>query len=728
MHEKRTDVTTMIAHPLRGMDQRWRASAQAAARARDLRWDHRDGWRDAGGYRQLTDDYVDEKQQTVNSMDSEDRITSTHWFSQQAGAIQWLVYTTAAGRWAYLNGSLFPEAHSTTIYSTDGKAYNGTDRSVASVDGPSWGPQYQVWGHNLYMVDGEQALVFDGRKADRAGFDRAPRAPDFYISTKDPSVYGISTWAKYQTEVNDVGLGFLDKKCSYRIKVTFVNDREQESPLSDASSTVTWRNGTDSRGMPTAVVPRGGAHVVARRIYRTQNLLDDNGDAVTVSGAENYFFDTEIPDNRVETILLTKPDAMLGNAITDTDFGAFPSVPSLIAAFKGTMFVATANDGSVYFSSPGAPEVYPPGNRFPLADGGGGPPTCLYATKNALVVFKARGIYLIKGDPVSGFYSQTLTLDDGAACPGPVRELPGLGAVFLNSAGRIKLLAGALENTGTVTRTVDLSEQLPDDVDDFNLAAIASARGATYHRDDEYWLAVPRIGEVYPTRVLVYHWPIGAWTYRENFPIGGIAETGDHRGYVIFGSHDTVNVPGLHVYSTGAVDKGGVWEIGPMYETAHFTPGPAWRAVVAHRIGAFCVGYGENDLRVSYTVNRQMERSYNDDTSDDGAEYLTQDQVYPLDLEAMAADNSGIALVPRYGAVVWSDGMPANPVTWRWAQHRPVTLTYDFSAVHEGPLLELQLVFTPEGRRMQLLGWEVEVTGTQRRILPLSNTQSGGLL
>lgn len=689
-----------------------------------MRWDQRDGWKDAGGYRTLTRDYLNEAQPPVlvNSYDSEARITSLHWWAQHNGNVQWLLYTTATGRWSYYNGSLAPSGNHRDVYYVDGTIFDGSSRAVNSVNGVWWGPQFQAWGNWIYMVDGAGgAYVFNGRYADRAGFTSAPRAPDVFAANKD-TVTAPDSW---QTGDTEKGLGTAGKKCGYRYRVSYLNERGQESPLSEASEMVTWTNAGGKHAFITTVLPIGDDSVVARRLYRTQNILDDLGEPLVRGGAENFFYHSTISDNATTIYMDVKPDAMLGDAVDELDFGPFPSGATLVAEFKNTLFVANGNDAGLWWSAPGMPEVFPPGNYHPLTGGTSGPPTALRATKNALVVYKERGIWLIKGDPDSGFYAQPLTADDGASSPNAVRELPGLGLVSVGVTG-IKLLQGALENTGTPTTPVNIGTQILDEIERFNGSALANSHAAVYHRDQELWIAVPTLDEVYPTRVLVYSWLIGAWSYRENYPIGGIVETGDHRGYLIFGSWDVVNAPGLHVYSPGWEDKGGVWEVEPAFVTTHVDFGSVWRAAQLHRLGVYLVGYGENDVQCRFTVNRQMQPAFDANTSASGNAWLQHDQLYPADDEAKDSGNSAIYLLPRYGTAVWGDSGATVADTWKWGEHRPVSLWWSVSGIHKDPLIEVQAEFQPATRRIQIIGWEVEFSGQQRRILPLTDNYGGG--
>jgi len=382
------------------------------------------------------------------------------------------------------------------------------------------------------------------------------------------------------------------------------------------------------------------------------------------------------------------------------DFGYWPSGAKYLAAFKNSMFVAGMANNEVRFSAPNQPEVFPIDNVFQIGDSDMGAVTGIYPTKNALVVFKARGIYLIKGDPRSGFFAQTLTRDVGCSAPNTIKEVPGVGLVFLSDAG-VYALAGALENTGTATKVVHLSTPIPDQIKRINRSAIINACAVVYHADKEYWLAVPTIGNIRNTQVLVYHYEIGAWSIRNNFPINCMVETKDHRGYLIFGSYDTNNNPGLHVYSRGHTRKGrdpqGAFYSDPiqsLYQTSHFDFGAVYRAVQPAYVMIYAVGYGTNDINLNFTVNRQESTAL--------ASAVGRDQIYPLDS------------LSYYDTATW-DG------AYTWHTHRPVVVRFDISAMHEQPVHELQLAISSEFQRIQIIGIDLEIkVGEQRNMLPMT--------
>ena len=709
---------TFQVSQLRGMDQRWKTKPSSASKIEDMTWDLRDGWKDAGGFRSIVQNMPPSANNPTggNAFDGLSMVTSLHWFAQHNGARQWTVWETSDGELSAMNGSLAPSGIKDDLRDVSGNVWDGNTLKRRDISSPWQRTQSATWGDRLYLVNGyDEPIVFDGYKTERAGFSGPPNPPSATVTSNYNGAVSASdeaagsstsfTWAQA-----GMGLGSADKQCGYRYKVSFVNERGQESPLSGTSNAVVFKPfGKDdykARGNVHVDLPTGGSEVVARRIYRTLDYLDDNGEGTDSAYAQDFYFLREIQDNTSLTFEDYLPDAVLGSLVDADDFGPWPTGAKYIAAFKNTMFVAGSKASEVLFSAPGQPEVFPVNNIFNVGAQDAGPITGLWATKNALVVFKSRGIYLIRGNPVSGFTADTLTRDVGCIAPNTLAELPGVGLAFVSHSG-VYILVGALQNEGTPTKVVHLSQGIPDVIERFNRSALIGAFGCIYHRDKEYWIAVPTLGSHKNNLVLVYHYDLGEWSTREGYPINCMIETGDHRGYLMFGSHDTsstdltdpTNVSsGIHVYSRGWPDKNGT-AISPLYETAHLDFGSVYNAVQPARIMAYAVGYGANDLKVNFTVNREDTKALVSDAQ--------TNQLYPSDA------------LPLYGTVTWGGG-PGSAVD-QWSEHRPVVLRYDISAVHKSVVSEMQVSFSPEGKRIQIVGYDLEVkTGEQRNIRPLS--------
>lgn len=669
----------LVVQPLRGIDQRWRPAPNAAAVVRDMRWNQKDGWEDSGGYREATNP----DPETGNSpFVGQGTIESLHWFAQHNGARQWLVWEDSAGRLRAFNGSTAPAVPWTHLEDVRGNLFDAAGRTRTIIATPWQGTQAQAWGGRLYLVNGyDEPLVFDGVKCDRAGWSERPSQP--YAT----AVSGVST------TLNNFGFGTGQKLCARKYRVSFLNERGQESELSPPSNPMvvdTAAAPAGARRFGLVSIPLGPSECVARRVYATQDYLDGDGDYTDTGLGEIYFFHSEVQDNETEQFEDHVPDPLLGSAVDDLDFGPWPTGGKYLAVFKNTLFIAT--DDGLFFSAPGQPEVIPSDNFIPMGDDDMGPPTGMRPTKNALLLFKRKGVYLVKGEPLTGFSAHTLTRDQGNDAPNALAELPGLGMVMVNGNG-VHLIEGALENTGTVTAIRRLSTTVPDEVADFASAALIAAHGAVYHRDKEYWLSVPRLGSNVNNRVLVFHYEIGEWSWRPDFPINCMLETRDHRGLLYFGSGSTTTLKrGLLVYSPGFPDKGGT-AIQPLYETGDIDWGNGFTAAVPVHLAVRCIGHGNNDLNLNYRINRQVVA------------------VRPAVMGTDQQDHTG--RFPVFGTAVWG--------TDRWHRMRPVEVVFDLTGVTEGPARAISFSLSPALRHLQLLGIDVAVTpGAERDILPYS--------
>ena len=696
--------------PLRGMDQRWKPSPDTGRRVRDLTWDGRDGWKTAGGFRRIVLGPESTPGNYTNPYTGRGSVIALNFFSQHNGGRAFLVYETDLGELWYFNGSNRATNYRSSLSFIDGTSVTG--RAVLAT--PWQRTQGCTWAGRLYLVNGyDTPLVFDGDKVERAGFDIPPPAPQvfalgnrqpqsgFHMTPQRAVVYSTSTTPQYYYKL-DIGLGpVLDtssdkQKCGYRYKVSFVNERGQESPASAVSGLAQFLNegGDDAGSGATPVgitLPLGGSHVVARRIYRTQNVYDAAGNLLTLGYGDTFYFHSEIQDNVTTLFQDVLPDSFLGGALDESAFGLWPDGTKYLASFKDTLFVAGGTANEVRFSAPRFPEIFPPDNVIDVGDSDLGPVTGLYAARNAVVVFKQRGVYLIKGDPVNGFFAITLTKDVGCQSPNSIIELPNVGLCFLGDDG-VYALRGSLENEGVATQVIPLGTPIPDLFARINRSALPNVCAATYHRDKEAWWVVPTLGYEYPNLVLVYHYEIGAWSFREDFPALCLLETSDKRGYLVFGSYDTKDHAGIHVYSRGWEDKDGT-AIQPLFESNPLDMGLLYRSFQPRHAMVYAVGYGDNNLTLNYTVNRSI-----DDVRTAAQEL---EQQYPHDL------------FPVYNDSTWG--------TSRWARQRQVIVRFDLNTQQQGPVHELSLTVAPASRNVHIFGYDLEAAvGEQRNIKPLS--------
>jgi hypothetical protein len=689
--------------PLRGMDQRHHPGASSARILRDLVWDERDAWRVGGGYRAIIRIPGNVPNTWTDPYAGQGAVSSIAWFAKSNGARQFLIYETADGEVRIFNGS----KNTPWDVMEDAEGNQITGRQV--VDGPWQGTTSQTFGGRIYLFNGyDTPIVYDGVKAERAGFDALPAPPSAQpIGDQNYSrAYRIDTSALGDQSLDGMGMGILTESGSsltldvaVQYVMTFVNERGQESPPSAFSNTVYVTNNEFGRSGVHVGVPTGPKNTVARRIYRTENLLDTTGEMIQLGVGSKFLRLLEIQDNVTDSFEDYYPEALLSDEVPSA-LGLFPTGVKFAAVFQNTLFVAGMVENEVRYSRPLYPEVFPPDNLFEIGEADNGPITGMYPTKGALIVFKQQGIFVIRGNPSEGFYQTTLTRDVGCASLRTVKELPGLGLAFLSGDG-VYLLEGALENSGNPTKPVPLSRPIPDLIARINRNAMIVACAEVNHRTKELWLAVPTIGSSKNDMLLRYSWEVNSWGYSTGFPIACMVETHDSRGYLIFGSNDTDH-PGLHVYSEGWPDKDGV-EISALYESAHLDIASIYKSVIPKHVMLNIVGYGDNNVMLDYTANRNIDsvRGLEDRDPDEALQQYEN------------------ASFPVYGEAVWGED--------RWSQHRPITVRFDVGTQSVGSVREFQVSVTWAGRSGQLIGFDVEAeAGEKRSALPIGTSTARG--
>ena len=500
------------------------------------------------------------------------------------------------------------------------------------------------------------------------------------------------------------------RKAGYQYKVTYVNERGQESEASEASNLGVVDNGTGGeknamhgKGVIGLQLPLGPKECVARRIYRTKNCYSSANNLFSTGVNRTFYFLAEIPDNMSTSYLDGHPDSALGEILELRSLGNFPLGTKFLANFKNTMFAAGQENNEIRFSAPLFPESFPDENRLSIGDDDGGPIMGIKATKNALVVFKNKGIYLVKSAG-STFVAETLNKDVGCIAPDSIAEVPGLGLVFLSEKS-VYLLEGALENTGTITGIVNIGTEIPDLLERLNGASAMRSASAVYHDDNEYWLSIPVDGSKKNNLCLIYHYLVGSWSIRKNFPVGCMTTTKDHRNYLIIGSNDTTSDTraGLLIYSRGAKDKGftGISDtsdsekikIDSKYETVSNDYQSVFTNFRPAHVMVYGVQQGDNSLFVNTRINRSIDQLRLIPQSNDQQD---PNETYPV-----------------YGEAQW-DGN-------RWISYRPTVMRFDIDTASKGPVRELSIEFSSGENKFELIGYDLEAkVGGQNNIKPLT--------
>jgi len=661
------------------MDQRWNAPPDSARRIENMGWDGHDGWHDIGAFRQIVHD-TDQG----GTPYSAEQVYSLMWFAQHNGAKQWLLYE-AGGELRYFKGNT-PAAPWTAIADFEGRTLSRTE-----YDGPHSGASLATWGGRAYIVNGEdEPISFNGDWASPVGF-RVPAGTIFGMSISQNTSYG--------TSLRDLGLGVRgtsgDRPCAYTYRCSFVNEYGQESPLSEVGPSILITNSTTGKIGIWLEVPVGPPGTVARRIYRSENSLNSDGEPFSLGESEIHYFREEILDNCTDFFEDWLPDTGLGAQVDPLQLGPFPSNVKFIAEFKGSMFTASSSENGIRYSRAGFPEVFPPLNFIPVGSAAHGPFMGMRATKNALVVFRQRAIFLIRGDDSVGFYADPLATNVGCAAPNTIEEVPGLGLAFLSENG-LWLLEGALENTGTPTKVVRLSTPLPDEMERLNTSALALASAAVTRRRHELWVSVPSLSQYRPDMALVWNYEVNAWSVVTDLPSNRLVETGDHRQYLMFASNDT-NRPGVMVLTRGWQDADGT-TVSPSYESAVFDAGSFAFNFHPRYLNVQAVTMGNNNLNVDYRVNRKVRYM----RAEEGEDTFGLDQQNPDDA------------LQVYDTAEFGTGY--------WGGERPGVFRYDLSAGGQPQCRDFQFKLWPASKRVHLIGYELLIDADQPKAKPLNIT------
>ena len=730
---------------LRGMDNRWRVSADSAAVIKEMSWDNYDGWKTAGAYDCITYDGYD--------WFGSGTIHSIHYFSRHNGKTRDVIFEDSEGRLATLKINNLRSAGETDPFIVL--------KDINNVEiGPEGNPRYVpktsevssqsiTFGGRLYLVNGiDSPIVYDGRVVTRAGFFEKPAKPDASVVYReyhnqyvdnggdfgDDTDYFLGTREKGQglgslrptgmkvkkkmkktdKEASD-GSKYVDGKlCGYQYRVTFVNSRGQESPMSDPSDICSFECANGKRRFTQINIPIGNENVVARRLYRTRDIFDDDGNPITPESGRNFHFLKEVQDNDSTAIEDGISDSNLGVLTDPEDFGFFPTQAKFITSFKNTVFVSGMPNNLIKYSAEGMPEVFPRDNLFDIGDADSGEITGMYASTNALVVFKTRGVYLIKGDSRNGFYAQTLNRDIGCVAPRSIQDVPGTGLVFLSQDG-VYVLKGALENTGSATSIVELSTPIQTLTKQIDYVGARAAVGVINRANKEYFLCVPTHGEQ-NNLLLVWHYEVGAWSFRENYPIQCAVETTDARSYLYFGSNDPEK-PGINVFSNFFREKYAFGSLSPasaarkdfqltstvdppLYETSPLSFGSLYSGIQVAYINLYAVAYGNNETDVNFKINRS--------------------ETVSLEKNKGRKQQQLNELLPVYGEARFDQDS--------WGFHRPIVIRYDVSHMHESVTTEFAIQFTQDlnvsnlTNRMMVVGYSVDAkVGDQRNIRPLTD-------
>ena len=650
----------LVVDRLRGIDQRYYTKPEAAAIIEEMTWDSYDGWKAAGGFDLVTQDLYDWLSDIPAIKHKNYRITSIHAFSKRSkfneiifetsegqlcrlkiGNIKGLPLPASADPFEFLKDEqgLEYNGKSFTTDPTTGAITNGRKRYVPKIN--SIGSQSCSFGGRLFMVNGvDEPIVYDGYKVSRAGFSERPAQPkgnvvvrayhneyiadggedtDYFLGTRIRT-HGLGSLKP--KGARNINRSFIDGKlCSYQYKVSFVNERGQESELSEASEMITFECADGKRRFVVLNLPIGDPTVVARRLYRTRDLFDDFGNPLGPETGRNFYFLREIQDNETTIFEDGIPDSNVGALTDDLDFGPMPVQSKFIASFKNRIFLAGSPDNVVRYSASGMPEVFPKLNILDVGDKDSGEITGMYASTNNLVIFKEFGIFLVNQKSDGSFEYRTITKDVGCIAPNSIRDVPFTGLVFLSHKG-VFVMKGFLEDSNEATQIVNLSTPIKEHIERICSSLAYGSVGCIDRNNKEYLICVPTIGEK-NNLLLVWHYEVGAWSIRKNYPMSCAVELRTANSEILFGSNDA-SQPGIFVINNFYRYKN---ELGadveldeqtrknrkqlpestkdyPVYEIAPLKLNGAYSGVYVAYVNLYCVAFGDEPIKMNIKINR----------------------------------------------------------------------------------------------------------------------------
>lgn len=685
--------------PITGLDERHFPTPGSLSIATNLRTDNQGAWSNSSGLAVLFQD----GQSPLAGLGEIETMT---WFSQHQGGRQWL---------------LWEQRTSTSSTLVDLVAFSGSQRSTNIVSGarrfhagPWLKTQYMAHNDWLYYVNGYNAPErWNGRWKTRIGFDRAAGAPvpisnesvmvqdwlyPWWTQVSAGYVPGLVTSAFGMNVENRKGLGpratngdtadapLIPVYYTYGYALTYLNDLNQESPPSPTRLMTGTTQGVDDAALSDYVGrgPRGflvqlpdpPPHVKGMRLWRTQNI---NGLDPSSQVQANLYLHTELAAGIAGTITDLKSDAELGRILDRSQLGPFPNSARLLAMFRGRMFVAAAvgNTSTLVYSANGFIEQFPVDNVLPIGDADSGHITAMYPTKDALVVFKVRGIYLVRQQIDGYFRAETLTEDDGCSAAKTLVEVPGRGLLFVSTGG-IRLLSGALANEGVPTRVeADFDQRVRETFQRrVSIGQLVTAFAVVNHDDREVWIQLPEDGKSRPSFGIVYHYGEDAWSVREGWNVSCGVETRDHRDVIYFGSN--------------TADGGGVYQVYQYSNSVAADTQPFMKGAPMTKRGAQLTWTGASVYAVTHGSGRSLTMGV----------YINR-QVRPLAdyQEARGSiDTESRGVYEQWGTAVWDAGY--------WADLTVQPIRY--SILPPGSPTDVQWSLT--GTRFAVFGLDLEIT------------------
>lgn len=573
-----------------GMDDRVLPAVDTAGLLQNMEWDNTGAWQTVGGTQDIT-------------TFSAGAITQLCWFNPRGGQ-RWLVAERRV------------DAQTSEIVYADWQSTGGNRGRAVRIltrrrlDSVQLGTQFREYNGWLYMLSPLDGLVrWNGFRTAQVGFVRqasAPRVagPDqgFDKRDKSGSVWVLGT-ASVPTSERGVGPkpSGSDVRWLYGYAITTINDLGQESP----PSTVVYASGTNptadgSKRLVRVLLPRQKRGIRGVRLWRTRNVagLSTPGSAVEMTLLEE--FGSSAPCEYIDST----PDQELGVRMLNRDAtGTTPFGARAMAFWASICWLGGMPDDTctLAYSTPLLVEQFPAINRLPIGTSATGPIVALMPMMRGLLVFKTGGIYLVKMDASTGIPRvETLTEREGCAAPQAIEQVPGVGVLFLSTAGP-RLLVGSLNDeqpTTVVPTGLPIASFWRRKVG----PNLLGSRSMYDPERGEVWFAVPEGGDPDPVNGVVFHTATRQWSVRTGWNIGAMVH---YRGRTFLGSWST---SGIHVLTRAVRTRFGASATGVIATAPLVAPD----AQHLHRIEIRCIAYGSANTDLIDVATRTDKRAWTD--------------------------------------------------------------------------------------------------------------------
>lgn len=665
---------TYLQQPLLGWDDRYVPAEKSAAEAIDLKQLSEGTWKPRGGTIAIPLWKFAPQDNPVSN------ISSIGWFSQKRNGRAWVLFecdlvvstpggpetTHALCAWApWENRTDEPELEVIQTGRTRVRPYHRT--------------QYTAIGDWVYITNGADAPIrWNGVEVNQVGFF-APAVPP--VCHWSSGVDQVERWDLGYTLPDDNtslvtvqmrGLGDLSPEDAVKRKpsktdpwvaswvvayrIAYVSDLGMESAPSAPSvvrglNTINGDETADDAWDAYPADGRTGASVhiqegpdAARgvRVYRTRTLRSELG-TVGVSDLGDYFLLEEFPSGQSQSFTDMKDDVFLGRRLADIAALSTPVQPSLIASYRNRLFLVQGDE--VFYSRVGAYEQFPSANVLRPGGRDSGPITGLFASREALYLFKRHAVFSLTITAEGFIQLTTVTEQVGCIAPYAVAEVPDLGVLFLSHEGPY-MMVGALDSPGRYVRAQFIGQGLRKLWKRMTKPLLQDAIAIVNSDTHEVWFGLSTDGVLGDRMLLAFNYETKAWNVSFDYPTDSLTVMLDQRKYVLC----TVGGSQIHVV-TEASPTTPTRDIAPLYRSSWIDFNNAWGRTKVILVEPRLLGHGPTrDVTVTVGLDRRDEVRFDSETR-------------------RVIDEEWEGERPQWGTDVWSE-------TQVWTSRAPTTVTY----------------------------------------------------